>query len=88
MAPPRQVVSARVPGKGRPLFIEIVWTLASIILFATGALALEFDAGNQSQLGEFFTVVLGVFGLYRTALGILAILDIVCPPTAPHPSTN
>ena len=88
MAPPRQVVPVPANGKGRSLFFESASTLASLILFATGALALQAGAGEQSQLGAFFAVALGVFGLYRTALGILAILDLACPPSAPHASSN
>jgi hypothetical protein len=88
MAPPRQLISARAPGKARTLLFEVCTTLASLILLATGALALAADPGNESQLGAFFAVVIGVFGLYRTALGILAILDLVCPPPTPHVSIN
>jgi hypothetical protein len=88
MASPRQIASVYPNGKARSLFLECVWTMASLILFVTGVLALQADPGNSSQLGAFFEVVLGVFGLYRTALGILAILDLVCPPPAPHASTN
>jgi hypothetical protein len=86
MAHPRQLTAC--PGKARPLFFEIVSTLASLIFLATGALVLEQDAGRGNELGSLFAVVIGVFGLYGTVLGILGILDIACPPPSAQASTH
>jgi hypothetical protein len=86
MAPPRQLIA--YPGKVRPLFFEIVSTLASLIFLATGALVLEQNSGHGNELGSFIAVIIGVFGLYGSVLGILGILDIVCPPPSAHASTH
>jgi hypothetical protein len=85
MASPRPLPAS---GKARPLFFEIVTTLASVIFLATGSLVLEQNSGQGSQLGSLFAVMIGVFGLYGTVLGILGILDIVCPPSSPQTSAR
>ena len=77
MAHPRP--SFPFAGKARPLFFEIVTTLASIIFLATGALILEQHSAHGSRLAALFAVTIGVFGLNGTIMGILEILDIVCP---------
>jgi hypothetical protein len=84
MAPPRPFTAHA--GKVRPLFFEVVSTLASLIFLATGVFVLEENAG--SQLGAFFAVIIGVFGLYGTILGILDILDITCPRASTQTQTR
>jgi hypothetical protein len=86
MAPFRR--PTRNAGKGQPLFFESVLTLASLIFLATGILTLQANAGRGNELGSFIAVVIGVFGIYGTAMGILAILDLVCPPARTHASTH
>ncbi|HEY6491008.1 MAG: hypothetical protein WCC26_16800 [Terracidiphilus sp.] len=85
MASPRQSDRTTLRAK---LFYEIAWTLASLIFLATGALTLQANAGSPHELGNFIAVFIGVFGLYGTVMGILAILDLFCPLPAPHPSTH
>ena len=86
MAVRRQLVP--FSGKAQPLFFEIVSTLASIIFFATGALVLEQHSVHGSRLAALFAVTIGVFGLYGTVIGILEILDIVCPPAPPRAASH